>query len=157
MIPGIHREFGRLLEEQHGRVRQALAGLNQEALDWSSERLPNSAAVLACHIAGSERFWIGDVLLGDPSHRDRAAEFRVTGLSEPELMARVADAASYTAAALDSLAALGLDELRTIPEREGQTASVAWTLLHVLEHTAYHAGQMSVLRRSWLDAQADKG
>jgi len=28
---------------------------------------------------------------------------------------------------------------------------VAWDLFHVLEHTAYHAGQMNVLHKLWRD------
>jgi uncharacterized damage-inducible protein DinB len=32
-----------------------------------------------------------------------------------------------------------------------QKTTVGWALLHALEHTAYHTGQMNILRKLWLD------
>ncbi len=40
----------------------------------------NSLSVLVHHTTGAERYWAGDVVNGEPSFRDREAEFRVKGL-----------------------------------------------------------------------------
>jgi hypothetical protein len=45
--------------------------------------------VLVAHTTGSARYWIGEVGLGEPSNRNRAAEFETTGLSTSELVARL--------------------------------------------------------------------
>ena len=50
----------------------------------------NSLCVLVVHVCGSARFWIGDVVLGESSNRDRASEFVARGLSKDELKARFA-------------------------------------------------------------------
>jgi hypothetical protein len=72
----------------HEDARQVVMGVPQEKLDWSPGEGVNSMAVLVVHMAAAERFWIGDVALGEPSNRDRASEFEVGGLSLDELLAR---------------------------------------------------------------------
>jgi hypothetical protein len=77
------------LDEIHAEIRNAIKGLAQEALDWKTSSDMNSMAVLVIHIIGAERYWIGDVICGDDSQRDRDAEFRVRGLTEADLDAAV--------------------------------------------------------------------
>ena len=37
----------------------------------------NSMNVLVVHLIGAERYWIGDVIAGEPSGRDRESEFMI--------------------------------------------------------------------------------
>ncbi len=57
-----------------------MRALPQEALDWKPEPAMNSICVLVVHIAGAERFLIGDIVKGESSQRNRPAEFMATGL-----------------------------------------------------------------------------
>src|SRR4030042_1833836 len=50
--------------EMHAEVLKALDALPPEALDWSPGPEMNSLTVLVMHIAGSERYWVGDVVKG---------------------------------------------------------------------------------------------
>ena len=59
------------LEALHAAAGRAIEGLTQAALDWSPDPDANSLCVLAVHLAGAERYWIGDVVGRDPSGRDR--------------------------------------------------------------------------------------
>ena len=154
-------EYLQLLRTQHVNVRRALAGLPQEAIDWTSENIANPLGALAAHVAGSERYWMGDIVAGEPHERDRAGEFQTRGRGETQLLYELAQVEDATRAVLGRLPADSLAETRSVRSGESvRTVTVGWVLLHVLEHTAYHAGQMSYLRRTWLDrrkAERDAG
>lgn len=139
----------------HTDIKGALDGLPPEALDWVAGPQINSMAVLVAHIAGAERFWIGDVVGQRPSGRDRAAEFKTTGLDAAALTARL-DAALATSA--DVLATLATGDLATRCRAPGQDRdfTVGWALLHALEHGTTHLGHLQLLRQLWVQ-QATHG
>ena len=64
----------------YNNILSAIEGLPQAGLDWVPGPDMNSISMLVFHLTGAERYWIGDVVLGDPSNRDRPAEFRVKRL-----------------------------------------------------------------------------
>ncbi|MBI1880044.1 MAG: DUF664 domain-containing protein, partial [Chloroflexi bacterium] len=86
MLPIFEAYLDRL-EELHDDMRQAITGLPPAALDWSPGPEMNSLGVLATHVAGSERYWVGEVAGGNPANRDRPTEFRTHGLDEATLTA----------------------------------------------------------------------
>jgi len=136
------------LEELHRDLNRVLEGLPAEALNWSPGPELNSLAVLAAHTAGSERYWIGDVIARDDSRRDRDAEFRTQAASAAELMARLEATLAHSRNVLGQLTLSSLDEKRTGP-RDQREVTVAWALLHALEHVAVHLGHMQLMRDMW--------
>ncbi|MCZ6875280.1 MAG: DUF664 domain-containing protein [bacterium] len=68
-------------------INQALDGMLQIAEELGDERvnlrpnLPdaNSPYAILTHCVGLTRYWIGEILAGRPSHRDREAEFNASG------------------------------------------------------------------------------
>ena len=80
--------YGRF-HELHLELEKALDALPEEALDWVPVLGMNSASVLITHLTGAERFLIGDVVMGEPSNRDRDAEFKAHGLSRQDLQGRL--------------------------------------------------------------------
>jgi uncharacterized damage-inducible protein DinB len=145
-------EFESFLGTHHDSMRASIQDLPGEALDWSSNHVRNSLVVLTCHVTGSERFWMGNVIANDPHPRDRDAEFRMQGVAESELRERIGNAESYSVKVLATLAEADLGSARVFTWKGKETRrSVGWVLLHVLEHTAYHAGQMNLIRKTWLD------
>lgn len=141
------------LQMLHAAMDAALEGLPPAALDWSPSEDVNSLAVLAAHVAGSERYWMSDVVARVSTGRDRAAEFQTQGIAAAELRARLAAALEGSAAILARLTLADLETPRVAP-RDGETHTVAWVLAHVLEHTALHVGHMQLMRQWWTSAHA---
>jgi len=136
------------LQEHHDEIRNAIKGLSPEDLDWMPGPEINSMSVLVTHLSGAERYWIGDVIAGDPKVRDRGAEFQVKGLSEQDLIQRLSENESFIQKALEPLTVHDLEKTRISP-RNGQSVTVGWGLFYVLKHTALHLGHMQITRQLW--------
>jgi len=142
------------LDELHRDIQQTLDELPPEAIDWVPAPDMNSLSVLIMHSIGSERYYIGDVCLGDLSFRDRSAEFRVKGVDAAALKKRLTDLAAYEKSAFEQLHVSELGQERVAP-KDGRTFTVAWALNHALEHTAIHVGHIQILKQMWqLKAQS---
>lgn len=133
----------------HNEMDKALTGLPPDALDWSLGPAINSLTVLAAHVAGSEMFWIGDVIIRGASTRVRESEFQTTGVTADALKARLAQALDDSRQAVAQLTLAHLEEQRISPRGDGQSYTVAWCLLHALEHVATHVGHMQLARQLW--------
>lgn len=102
----MHRFYAALYDrfhELHTEVERVLEALPPDALDWTPGKDMNSLSVLIVHLTGAERYWIGDVARGDPSNRDREAEFQVSGIDKAVLIMRLHDLDRYVKAALETL------------------------------------------------------
>jgi uncharacterized damage-inducible protein DinB len=141
-------EYFNRLSELHKEVKIVLDDLPQEALDFKPVEDIPSICVLVVHLTGAERYWIGDVAAMDPSDRDREAEFQARGLSKSTLNGRLDGMVEYTQAKLNSMTVNDLAVLRVSP-RDSRQFSVAWALLHALEHTAIHLGHIQIIRQLW--------
>lgn len=68
-------------------INQTLDGMLRIAEELGDERInrrpnvpeANSPYVILTHCVGLTRYWIGEILAGRPSHRDRDAEFSASG------------------------------------------------------------------------------
>ncbi|UCF61867.1 MAG: DinB family protein [Anaerolineaceae bacterium] len=140
-----------ILVTLHEGCRTQISGMTQEELDWRPSNDMNSLAVLVAHIAGAERYWISDVVMGEATGRDRDSEFATTGVRENELSNLLDSALEYIRKVFDNLSYDHLAEVRISP-RDGRTYTVAWAIAHVLEHTALHLGQMQITRQ-WVKSQ----
>jgi uncharacterized damage-inducible protein DinB len=140
------------LEELRGQVKNLLEGLPREALDWrpvegEGELATNSLTAMVVHLAGSETFWMKEIIGGKKIIRDRDAEFLTKGLSPFELRSKIEEGAKVTAEVLSALTEEKLEELRKWRDR---SVSVRWCILHVVEHFAQHLGHMQLTRQLWL-------
>lgn len=142
----IFEGFYKLLQDLHENYKEQIAGLAPEELDWSPGGGMNSIAVLVVHVAGSERFWIGDTVMREPSGRDRDAEFVASGMSGQALVSLLDASLAYIEGAFGKLDLEVLAESRTSP-RDGRDISVARTIAHVIEHTALHLGHIQITRQ----------
>lgn len=140
-----------ILDMLHEECKETLQGLSTKQLDWRPHEGENSIAVLAVHIAGAERFWVGDCLIQEPSNRDRPAEFATEGQGEQSLAGALDESLEYVRNVLAELSDDVLSEPRPHPRTGGQI-TVAWALNHVIQHTALHLGHMQVTRQ-WLMAE----
>lgn len=139
-------DYINLLQERHNDILEALEGLPPAALDWTPGPDMNSISVLVFHLTGAERYWIGDIAAQDPTERDRDAEFRVRDVEMDVLKKRLADNLEYARNMLNKFTIQDLQTTR-VSARNGRTFTVAWALLHALEHTTLHLGQIQITRQ----------
>lgn len=104
----------------------------------------NAVAALIVHCCGVAEFWIGHVVLGRPSRRDRESEFSTTA-TVTELHAMVD---TTLARVSGDLAAIDAGD--TQPDRAGrqflevEDTSDAAIVLHVLKELYQHVGHMEI-------------
>jgi len=141
-------DYLNLLQECHNDIHDALEGLPPAALDWTPGSDMNSISILVFHLTGAERYWIGDVAAQDPIERDRDAEFRIHDVGMDVLKKRLADNTEYARTALEKFTIQDLETTR-VSARDGREFTVAWVLLHALEHATLHLGQIQLTRQLW--------
>jgi hypothetical protein len=136
------------LEDLHHDFEAAIGGLSVEALDWVPGPDMNSLCVLVVHSTGAERYWIGDVMGGISSNRNRDAEFQARGWDEAALKQRMVDSRTF---ARDLLQSFTLDALskECLAPLQGKRFTGSWALLHALEHTGLHMGHAQITRQLW--------
>jgi uncharacterized damage-inducible protein DinB len=135
------------LEALHREMDEILRGSSVDALNWQpTEEGANSLYVLATHVAGAERFWLGDVVGGQPQRRDRDAEFHSRGNDATIPLDVLNDAGELSRQVLLGLRAEAWTELRTVRGRE---YTLGWCVLHAIEHAALHLGHMQLTRQLW--------
>jgi hypothetical protein len=125
-----------------------LSELSGEAIN-TRPPLPgaNSPYAIVHHCVEMSDYWIGHVVAGRPTNRDRTAEFSATG-SLDDLRRRVADIQRRL---LDDLAGADLrGDPKNTPSRDYQGPEQPLTctgvLLHVLEELAQHHGHVQLSR-----------
>ncbi len=147
----MHSFFTDYLERMadiHSDCHSALTDLPDAAVNWAPAADMNSLAVLITHLTGAERYWIGDVAAGDPSDRVRATEFEVANADVQTLHRKLDEAFGYAEIALRDFSIEKLAERRVL-SRHNFDCTVAWALLHALEHSALHCGQVQLTRQFW--------
>jgi hypothetical protein len=147
MLP-FFNELNNRFHELHGDIQHDLEALPPEALDWKPGAEMNSVSVIIVHLTGAERFLIGDIVMQDSSNRNREAEFHIAGMSKADLIHRLTETEAYLTAAFEKLSLSDLETERIHP-RHGDQVSVAWALLHALEHTGTHVGHIQLTVQMW--------
>jgi len=142
------KEYLNILQTCHADILKALDGLPPAALDWIPGPDMNSISVLVFHLTGAERYWIGDVAAQDPTVRDRDAEFKVHEIGVDVLKKRLTDNTEYARIALEKFTIQDLEATR-VSARDGREFTVAWALIHALEHSTLHLGQIQLTRQLW--------
>jgi uncharacterized damage-inducible protein DinB len=158
MLPEVSQYLA-MIEDLRGQVEVLITDLPAEALNWRPlvggvSHATNSLAVLAAHVAGAEHFWIAEVVGGYPATRVRSKEFEVEAAAAAALLEQLAQVGRETRTVLEELTAEELAKIRVVHGRETYTR---WAILHAIEHTALHLGQMQLTRQLWEDGQTDPG
>ena len=141
-------EIAERLSAIHQSLEKAIAGLPDEALDWSPGPGMNSMGVVMAHALGAERFWIGDVAGSEPSDRVRDAEFVASGVAVSAYVARSREVLAHSQTVLSRLSPAELNDKRIVSP-VGREESLAWAVLHALEHSALHTGHIEITRQLW--------
>lgn len=143
------------LDDVWNSLLAAVRDIDDDLLQWSPGTDFSSIAMLLRHLAGSERWWIGEVIGGIPAHRVRDSEFMHDRPARADVLRAVDDARALTRRVLSGVRAGDLAAPVASPNSQGQgpkrlSSSVPpdkyWALLHYLEHLGYHRGQILMLR-----------
>jgi hypothetical protein len=65
---------------------------------------------------------------------------------------RLDDSLAYARKTLEKLTLQELEAVRTSP-RDGRKFTVAWALLHALEHANLHLGHIQITCQLWMESQ----
>lgn len=136
-------------------ISDLLTATPNEALNWlpgaEGERGSfNSLAVLATHIAGTEHFWISEVIGKRPAVRDRDAEFAAKADSNQPLLRMLELTGNETR---EIFVGLSDSDLNRLIQVEGEQVPVRWCLMQVASHTAMHLGHMQLTFQLWNDGK----
>lgn len=132
----------------HDEIDKVIAALPAAALDWQPGAAMNSVAILVAHVAGSEQFWIGDMIWRGATQRNRAQEFTTHSLDQAALHTRLASALDDSRNALAHLSLADLERACSM-QHNGQRYTVGWALLHALEHVGQHVGHLQLIQQLW--------
>ena len=134
-------------EMWEGLLRDA-AGVDDTAFHWTPGAEFNSVAILLRHLAGSERYWIGEAIGAIPSQRARDQEFLHDRPRREDVLHAVDVARRLTRQVLTPLSIADL-QAETAPSVTRGTPprrpTKLWSLLHYIEHLGYHRGQALLL------------
>lgn len=136
------------IEGLHKDIFDAVAPLTDDQINWRHPTLSNTIGILLRHIAGSERHWIAEVVGGRPIERVRDAEFEHEDLEKGPLLDGLHDALGLVKDVLEQTTTA--DIRQTIQgewRRRPHTYTKGWALLHSVQHTAYHLGQIQLFRK----------
>ncbi len=132
-------------------VIETLAGVPDDVLNRELQ-LPetNSLFALATHLAGAGEFWVLALAGGLTVARDRDAEFTATGTGA-SLVSRYDRWLRSVHDVLDTMPADRLDRTVEPPAAYrgslSEEATVRECLLHAVEHSALHQGQIEITRQ----------
>jgi uncharacterized damage-inducible protein DinB len=146
------------LEEARARTLRALAGIQEEHIDWTPEGGVNTVGALLYHIALIEADWLFADILGPESHKPLPAELfpqdarddegaltAIRGISLDDHLARLARTRQLL---LENLSDFTAEDLHRLRRREDYDVSAAWVLHHLLQHEAEHRSQIAALREA---------
>jgi uncharacterized damage-inducible protein DinB len=127
------------------RITRCLQQLPEDDLWWRPNGASNTAGNLILHLAGNIRQWIGSGLGGGPDIRKRDREFREPGpIPRPALLALLEKEVESACGSLTSLSAPDLERVYVI---QGFRVTGLEAVMHVVEHFAYHSGQIIYLTK----------
>ena len=137
-----------IMRDLRGTEQQIAAYPDDESLWIVKPGISNSAGVLAIHVAGAVRHFIGSILGNSGFVRDRDAEFASHGKSRDEIRAILETAISEVGDALDSVSDVQIASAYPVPFGLAQIqARTSDVLMHMAVHLAYHLGQIDYHRR----------
>ncbi|MGQ0567944.1 MAG: DinB family protein [Armatimonadota bacterium] len=135
------------LEDLTRQVVETVTPLDDEQINRTVAGLQNSVGILLRHMAGSERYWIGEVAGGRPAHRNRDTEFGHERLTKSDLLAELE---RVTALSREVIGGISRDDLMTLVDVQRAKVTKetkAFALMHAAQHLAYHLGQLRYLAK----------
>lgn len=144
------------IDRMHARLDQAIEGLTPQEVNWRPSPSSNTIGNLLKHMNGLEAFWIHHVAGGMETHRDRASEFEIRDFPMDELLEEYSRVREVTGRVIGGLTDEELAERRSFKSpwdrsEDEQNATVHWCLMHTIEASTQHIGQIFYIRKMYAD------
>ncbi len=157
----VHRVTHGVARQSFGMLKEALAGLPDEAFDWTPAPNTNSLTVLTRHCIAAARFFFG-VASGIPGSAaeyrrgDRAEAFRAQGGDAAGLTRAIDEFVPEMERILSAGRQEHLTEMIGWPDEAPDmgTRSGAEILVSSVGHLREHVGQAQLMRDLWLARDA---
>ncbi|MFN3244389.1 MAG: DinB family protein [Planctomycetota bacterium] len=141
LVATVRREFRRrLLEEQLPRITRCAELLGEQRVWQRPSANTNSVGNLVLHLCGNTTQWIVAEFTELEDRRQRDAEFAAEG--EHTVAEMTAALGRVYRDACDTVDAVDVNELLAARTIQGYAENGLSAILHVLEHTSGHAGQI---------------
>lgn len=158
-LDGFHPEIGILLASLEDSQREWEENLDQptaEAIGWQMHPGGPSIGTLLLHMADCELYWFEQFIAGKPADRELERDLLTQEVKQDEgLWPAAPDQLWQWYRGLHSRVVQrarehlrGEDPNRVVKGRKN-SFTVRWVVAHVLEHDAYHGGQMVMLHEAW--------
>jgi uncharacterized damage-inducible protein DinB len=126
-------------------IVRCLQSLNEKEIWWRPNKASNAAGNIILHLCGNVRQWIVSGLGGAQDVRVREKEFSERGpVPRQMLITQLKTTVGQACEVIDRLTAEKLLQEYRI---QGYRVSGLTAILHVYEHFAYHAGQITYLTK----------
>jgi uncharacterized damage-inducible protein DinB len=127
------------------RIAECLGRLSEKDIWWRPNPASNSAGNLMLHLAGNVRQWIIAGLGGEPDIRNRDREFQEQGpIPRRVLLALLRREVRMACRVLNKLTPADLLKIYSIQKFR---VTGFHAISHVIEHFAYHSGQIIYLTK----------
>ena len=136
----LHLTRTRLLRDYPGQITACLDLLDEDQIWWRPHEQANAIANLLLHLAGSNRYYLEQVIAGRDIIRNRDEEFTARGGYSVAQIRETWDGAQRVTA--DVLNALEPFQMMQGTDRTGKATTYGQILLHVTHHNATHMGQI---------------
>ena len=135
-----------------GRIERAVSSLSEEQVWWRANPVTNSVGNHILHLQGNLSQWVLAGLGGIPYERHRSHEFSATGgAGKQELLRGLREVVERCQRVVRELPSAELLKPRKI---QGVDTDGTHAVVHVVEHTSYHAGQIVHIAKELLGPAA---
>jgi uncharacterized damage-inducible protein DinB len=140
--------YAKILDGIHKDAAAIVTPLGEDTVNRRVPGLQNTVGILMRHMAGSERYWVGEIVGGIAAHRNRDAEFAGDRVDKAAALTEMDRAAATSRQVLSGLRAADLlTEVEIRRGQETQRETRGQSLLHATQHLAYHLGQLRIVAK----------
>lgn len=139
----------RKLADYHAQIVRCVNLCSLEQVWHRANERSNSIGNLLLHLRGNVMMWIVDGLGGKRFDRDRPAEFAQRDpLPVEPIMARLTETVTAADGVISRLTPADLERVYSI---QGYSVTGVEAVYHVIEHFAFHTGQIITMTKAMLD------
>jgi uncharacterized damage-inducible protein DinB len=147
-LTALKTAINQVLDRQLDEWREAVAGLDADALNWKPGAETNSISALVAHAMDASRYHLANAL-GITLDRNREEKFDHTAASADDLLALIdateTDMRDYISRLTEEV--LPIEHTRPSSITGTRTHNGAYYLFHALQHNREHIGQAALTRQ----------
>jgi uncharacterized damage-inducible protein DinB len=149
-VEALKTAVNQILDRQLEEWRDAICGLDADALNWKPGEETNSIAAMLAHAMDATRYHLATTV-GLTLDRNREEKFEHEAASADDLLALIdateQDMRQYIGQITSDV--LTVEQTRPSSITGSRTHNGAYYLIHALQHNREHIGQASLTRQLW--------